>query len=201
MDEPRTRMTAPPPRRRLSWQALCLLGLLAAAPAQAQAPATDTQQRDWLSKGAETAGDAAKSVGDTLNSWWNDLSGKVTPSGPTSFLPAQITEDDKQFFAVLDAIGLKLKDVAVSKGLFPVATYHFVASREPTDEDIERAERLLRAYRDGADGFKSRAKQRIARATLDTVATKGFALASMDVTLSPWPDASYQVTARDKPAN
>lgn len=169
---------------------------LVALPVHAQ----DPKPSDWLSKGAETAGDAAKSVGDTLNSWWSDLSGKVAP-GPTGYLPAQITEDDKQFFAVLEAIGLKLKDVTVSKGVFPVATYRFVASREPTDQDVERAELLLRAYRDSADGFKSRAKQRIARSTLDTVATKGFALSSMEVTLSPWPDASYQVTARDKAAN
>jgi predicted transcriptional regulator len=138
----------------------------------------------------------AKSVGGAIGSLWNDMTGKIAPATPTEYLPAQISEEDKQFFAILEAVGLTLKEVAVSKGLMPSANYRFVAAREPTDADIATAEALLRAYRDGNDAMRARAKQRIARSTLDTLATKGFALTAMDVTLSPWPDASYQIVAR-----
>jgi len=120
----------------------------------------------------------------------------MAPGSPTDYLPTQISDEDKRFFAILEAIGLELKGVTVSKGVIPSANYRFVASREPTDTDIARAEDLLRLYRESADGMWSRAKQRIARATLDTVSTAGTTLTAMDVTLSPWPDASYQIATK-----
>lgn len=150
----------------------------------------------WLPDMAREAREAAKSAGDTISTWWNEATTLVTPNGPTAYLPSQISEDDKQFFAVLGAAGLTLKEVTVGKGVVPAANYHFVASRDPTSTDLARAEDLLRAYRQASDGMRARAKQRIARATLDTMATAGFTLSAMDVTLSPWPDASYQVTTR-----
>ncbi len=151
---------------------------------------------------ARSAGEVAKSVGGAvggaIGSLWNDVTSKIAPGPPTDHLPAQISEEDKQFFAILETIGLQLKDVNVSKGLIPSASYRFVAAREPLDTDIAKAEALLRAYRDGNDGMRARAKQRIARSTLDTVATAGVVLSGMDVTLSPWPDASYQIANKPK---
>ena len=145
---------------------------------------------------ARSAGDVAKSVGTALGGFIGGVAEKMAPAGPASHLPAQISDEDRQFFAILEAVGLELKDVTVSKGVVPSANYRFVAIRDPGDADVAKAEELLRGYRDSADGLRARAKQRIARSTLDTVATHGFLLTAMDVSLSPWPDASYQITAR-----
>lgn len=180
----------------------------AADPPPAAPPAAPGQAMtaEDLAKSAEemarSAGEVAKSVGGAvggaIGSLWNDVTSKIAPGPPTDHLPAQISEEDKQFFAILETIGLQLKDVNVSKGLIPSASYRFVAAREPADTDIAKAEALLRAYRDGNDGMRARAKQRIARSTLDTMATAGVVLSGMDVTLSPWPDASYQIANKPK---
>ncbi len=195
---------------------LALIALAGASPgaypgmswAQGTPPAPPPAQQgttvEGLTKSAEdlarSAGDVAKSVGGAIGNLWNDAVGKVAPGAPTDYLPAQISDEDKQFFAILETIGLRLKDVTVSKGVLPSASYRFVANREPTDTDIATAEDLLRAYRDAQTGMMSRARQRIARSTLDTVSTAGYALTSMEVTLSPWPDASYQITTKDAAA-
>jgi len=50
-----------------------------------------------------------------------------------------------------------------------------------------------------ASGFRARAKQKIARQALDTALGGGFTIAAMEITLSPWPDATYQLTARNRP--
>ena len=150
----------------------------------------------WLSDAAKSASDAARAAGATVGGWLQDLTTAVVPGGPAGQLPAQISEEDKSFFAILEAIGLKLTDVKVGTGLLPTASYRFVAGREPSDNDVQRAEQMLREYRDKESGMRSRAKQRIARASLDTVASAGFSLASIEVTLQPWPDASYHVIAR-----
>ncbi len=160
----------------------------------ADPPAPDTPP--WLSDAAKTAGDAARAAGAAVGGWWQDLTTAVVPGGPAGQLPAQIGDEDKTFFAILDAIGLKLTDVKVGTGLLSNASYRFVATREPTDNDVQRAEQLLRDYREAESGIRSRARQRIARSALDTVASAGFSLASIEVTLQPWPDASYHVIAR-----
>ncbi|GEM_PF-6236243 len=150
----------------------------------------------WLSDAAKSAGEAARAAGTTLGGWWQEFTNAVMPGGPAGQLPAQISDDDKAFFAILDAIGLKLTDVKVGTGLLSNASYRFMATREPSDDDVQRAEQMLREYRETESGLRSRAKQRIARATLDTVASAGFSLASVEVSLQPWPDASYHVIAR-----
>ena len=174
-----------------------LLALLVTSTAALSAEAP-RDANSWLSDPKQTATDTAQTVGDTLKGWWDSVTGMVTTSNPTGYLPAQISDDDRQFFAVLEAVGLKLKDVTIGKGFFAGAQYQFVVAREPTDADFARAEALLRVYRETADGMRSRAKQRIARSTLDTMATAGFVLSSISISLTPWPDATYQVQARDK---
>lgn len=185
-------------------------GLAMIGAASAQTPPSSPQQKpgtttDDMTRTAEdlarSAGDAAKAVGSAIGSLWNDMTGKIAPGSPTDYLPGQINEEDKRFFAILETIGLRLREVTVSKGLIPSANYRFVAEREPTDTDIAKAEDLLRRYREVADGIWSRAKQRIARSTLDTVSTAGTTLTAMDVTLSPWPDASYQIATKPAAGN
>lgn len=145
---------------------------------------------------ARQAGEAAKSMGSALGGLMNDAAGMVGAPNPTGHLPPQISDEDRRFFAILEAIGLRLKDVTVTKGMLGSANYRFEATREPTEAEIATAETLLRAYRDSDDGLRSRARQKIARSALDTVATAGYVLSGMEVTLSPWPDASYQITAK-----
>ncbi len=196
------RFLLPPARlSSLSRAAVTLTLLLCGSTSGLRAQGTEPPHNEpsWLPDVARQAGEMAKSAGNTLNEWWNSATTFISPTGPTSFLPGQISDDDKQFFAILGAVGLTLKEVTVGKGVVPEANYHFVATRDPTEADFAKAENLLRAYRDASDGMRARAKQRIARATLDTMATTGFALTAMDVTLSPWPDASYQVSARPRP--
>ncbi len=175
-------------------RSMLVLLLTAQIAMAADPPASDTPP--WLSDAAKSASDAARAAGATVGGWWQDLTASVAPGGPAGQLPAQISDEDKTFFAILEAIGLKLTDVKVGSGLLQNASYRFVASREPSDSDVQRAEQMLRAYRDKESGIRSRAKQRIGRSILDTVATAGFALASVEVTLQPWPDASYHVVAR-----
>lgn len=163
-------------------------------------PAKPGVTADDLAKTAEDlarqAGDAAKSVGNALGGLMNDVSGMVGGAGATAHLPAQLGEEDRRFFTILETIGLRLKDVTVEKGVLGSANYRFEATRDPTPAEIAKAEELLRAYRTAEDGLRSRARQKIARSALDTVSTAGYALAGMEVTLAPWPDASYQITAK-----
>jgi hypothetical protein len=172
-----------------------LAALLAAAPARAQDASRlpELPSADQIAKSAEelakSAADAAKSAAGTIGGLWNDAVGGLGPAGT----PAQLSDEDKRFFAILETAGLRLTEFEIGKGVAPTSTYRFVAANDPTDAALAKAEALWRAYRDGADGMRARAKQKIARQALDTMATQGMALKSMDVTLTPWPDASYQV--------
>lgn len=192
------RPTVPCGLRIIVRSALALL-LTAQVAVAADPPVSETPP--WLSDAAKSASDAARAAGAAVGGWWQDLTTAVVPGGPAGQLPAQISDEDKTFFAILDAIGLKLTDVKVGTGILSNATYRFVATREPTDNDVQRAEQMLRDYRDAESGIRSRAKQRIARSVLDTVASAGFSLASIEVTLQPWPDASYHVVARPSGAS
>jgi hypothetical protein len=185
--------------RRKAMALVALAWASAAAPALAAEP--PGQESNFLSDATKSAGEMARSASETMGGWWQDLTGSATSGGgPAAYLPGQISEDDKRLFAVFDAIGLKLTDVIVSNGVFSSATYRFAATREPSDDDVRQAESLLREYREEASGMRARAKQRIARATLDTFATAGFVLSTMELSLWPWPDASYHVTARSAAA-
>ena len=115
---------------RSAGRMLALLAVVGSAPAaswaQGTQPAPPAQQGttvEGLTKSAEelarSAGDVAKSVGGAIGNLWNDAVGKVAPGAPTDYLPAQISDEDKQFFAILETIGLRLKDVTVSKGVLP----------------------------------------------------------------------------------
>lgn len=187
--------------------AVLIAASLIAGPAGAQTGGQPTPSppkpgvtADDLAKTAEDlarqAGEAAKSVGNALGGLMNDVSGMVGGAGATAHLPAQLSEEDRRFFAILEAIGLRLKDVTVEKGVLGSANYRFEATQDPTPAEIAKAEELLRAYRTAEDGLRSRARQKIARSALDAVSTAGYTLAGMEVTLAPWPDASYQIAAK-----
>lgn len=146
--------------------------------------------------GVAIAGNAAHAVAGALGSVWNGLTSLVTPAQLTDALPDQMSDDDRIFFAALETIGLHLTDVVVPNGLFSHPTYRFVATRDPSDGDIERTERRLLDYRDAASGPRARARQRIIRSVLDIAGHRRFMLTSVEIELWPWPGARFVVTSR-----
>ncbi len=165
--------------------------ILAALAFPTQARAAD-QDAGWLDRSM----DMARSAGASISGAWRDLTAPVLPS---DHLPSSLSEDDRRFFAVLEVLGLQLAEVTIGKGWTGGATYRFVSAREPSDVDLDQAERRYTAYLAAASGFRARAKQKIARQALDTALGGGFTIAAMEITLSPWPDAAYQLTARNRP--
>ena len=158
-------------------------------------PAARAQGGDGglFSRPADTLTDAARSAGSSIAGLWQDLTASVMPPDR---LPSQLTDDDRRFFAILEALGLQLTEIDAGKGWMPNTAYRFVASRQATDADLDRGERKLTEYVATGAGLRPRAKQKIARTVLDTVANGGFTIAAMEVVVWPWPDASYQLTAR-----
>jgi hypothetical protein len=114
-------------------------------------------------------------------------------------LPGQISDDDKRFFAALNAVGLELSEIKVGGGTFSHSSYRFVAARDPSDVDLQRGERELEDYTARAGGLRAAAKQRIIRAVLDVAGDKNFILTAVVVDLWPWPSVSYEMTARNRP--
>lgn len=137
-------------------------------------------------------------VGAALGSVWAGIGGLFVSSDPYDHLPSQISEDDRRFIATLDAAGLTLAEIKVSGGIFSHSVYRFVASREPSDVDIQRAERKLQEYRGAARGLRAAAEQRILRAVLDVTSDRSFVLTAVIVELWPWPSVNYEMTARSQ---
>jgi hypothetical protein len=145
------------------------------------------------------AGGALKSVGAEAASAWSAIAGVTTPSQPSGALPDQIGEDDRQFFAVFDAVGLQLSEIKFGGTVVSYSSYRFVATRQPSAADLERAERKLNDYRAISGGPLVWAKQRIARSVLDLAGDKDFVLSAAVITLLPWPSASYEINALNRP--
>lgn len=168
----------------------------AADPATATAPASTTS---WLLQPVWAVGGVLKSVGSGAASAWSTVAGLAIPITPTEALPDQISGDDRRFFAVLDGVGLNLSEIKVGGNWVSTSTYRFVATRQPSAVDLERAERKLVDYRATSGGPSGWAKQRIARSVLDLAGDKTFVLSATVITLSPWPTASYEITALNRP--
>jgi hypothetical protein len=79
------------------------------------------------------------------------------------------------------------------------SSYRFVAARDPSDIDIQRAERKLAEFRTTSGGLRNGAKQRIAQAVLDVAGDNGFVLTAVVIELWPWPSVQYEISARDRP--
>lgn len=169
---------------------LCL-----AAPLGARAAEGDS----WIVRSEGSVMFAAKTVGSTIGSAWNGFTSMFAPSEPYDYLPGQISDDDRRFFASLEAVGLQLSEIKVGGGTFSQPSYRFVAARDPSDVDIQHAERMLAEYRASVGGLRAGAKQRIAQAVLDVAGDHSFILTAVVVQLWPWPSASYEVTARNRP--
>jgi hypothetical protein len=165
-----------------------LLALLLIAPAVSAAG----DEAGFINRSASAVADTARSLGAAIAS----TVGSLTQSDQ---LPPQLSDDDRRFFAVLETLGLQLAEVNVGKGWLGSVTYRFVPAREPSDVDMDRAERKLTEYQELGGGLRYRAKQKIARSTVDTALTGGFTITAMDIVLWPWPDAGYQLTARNRP--
>ena len=142
---------------------------------------------------------AAKATGFAAGSAWAEVSGLFSGSAPYNYMPNQLSEDDRQFFATLDALGLQLSEIKVGGGMLSHSSYRFVAARDPSDVDIQRAERRLAEFRTTSGGLRNGAKQRIAQAVLDVAGDDGFVLTAVVIELWPWPSVRYEISARNRP--
>jgi hypothetical protein len=153
----------------------------------------------WFFRSEGAVLDAAKAVGTTVGSVWYGVTSIFSASAPYDYLPGQISDDDRRFFANLEAVGLQLAEIRVGTGTFSHSSYRFVAARDPSDVDIQRAEHMLADYRASAGGLRAGAKQRIVQAVLDVAGDRSFILTAAEVELWPWPSVSYEITARNRP--
>jgi hypothetical protein len=178
--------------------AVLLLGLTISRDACA-ADASVTDSGQWYLHPLSVVGSAARAVGSAIDSAWTSVGSLFGSSDPYDYLPSRISDDDRRFFAVLDALGLQLSEIKVGGGTLSHSKYRFVAARDPSDVDIQRAERMLEAYRVEAGGLRAAAKQRIVRSILDVAGDKGFILTAVVIDLWPWPSVNYEITARNRP--
>jgi hypothetical protein len=186
------------PMARAACCAVLFLGVAVATTAQAaDTPAAETGP--WYLHPLSLVGGAARAVGSAADSVWASVSGLFGGSDPYEYLPSQISDDDRRFFSALDALGLQLSEIKVGGGAFSHSAYRFVAAREPSDVDVERAERKLDEYRNAVGGLRARAKQHIVRSILDVAGDKGFILTAVMIDLWPWPSVNYEITARNRP--
>jgi hypothetical protein len=170
-----------------------------AAPASGSSAAASTSASSWFLQPVWAIGGAVKSIGSGAASAWGAVAGLATPFRPSEALPDQIGDDDRRFFAVLNSVGLQLGEIRVEGALISYSNYRFVATRQPSAGDLERAERSLLEYRANSGGPRGWAKQRIARSILDLAGDKNFVLSATVIELSPWPTASYEITALNRP--
>ena len=178
--------------------AVLLLGLAISGHARAaDLPTADTAP--WYVHPLSVVGGAVKAVGSAAGSVWTSVSSVFGGSDPYDYLPNQISDDDRRFFETLDAVGLQLAEIKVGGGTFSHSTYRFVAARDPSDVDIQRAERKLDEYRSTAGGLRAAAKQHIVRSILDVEGDKGFVLTAVVIELWPWPTVNYEISARNRP--
>jgi len=177
---------------------LCALLLLCLA-LSGNARAADASSDSWVLRPTEAIGGAVKAVGSAVGSAWASVTSVFAGSDPYEYLPERISDDDKTFFATLEALGLQLSEIKVGGGMFSHSSYRFVASRDPSDVDIQRAERKLEEYRNSAGGLRAGIKQRIVRSILDVAGDRNFILTAVVVELWPWPSVSYEISARNRP--
>lgn len=187
------------PHPPAAWLAALPLCLVLAGPVRAaDAPPADATPA-WLSQSAQAVGEAMRSAGSAAASAWSATTGLLTSPQPYDALPERIGDDDRQFFDALEAIGLRLSEVKVSGTLISHSSYRFVAAREPSNADIGLAQRKLEEYRAASGGLRARAKQRILGAVLELAGERDFVVTAVDVDLSPWPSAEYEMNARGRP--
>ena len=183
----------------MMWKRLrvvCGAALLALATPGA---ARSAEPAAWYEQPLAAVSSAAKAVGAAADSAWAGIAGLFGGSDPYDYMPSQLSEDDRRFFATLDALGLQLAEIKVGGGTLSHSSYRFIAAREPSDVDIERAERKLEEFRAKSGGLRNGAKQRIARAILDVAGDKGFVLTAVVIELWPWPAVQYEMSARNRP--
>ena len=183
-------------RHRAShWTSLALL-LCLAVPGGARAAEPGDS---WVVRSEGAVIFAAKAIGGTIGSAWNGIASAFWGSEPSDYLPGQISDDDRRFFANLEAVGLQLAEVKVGSSTFSRTSYRFVAAREASDVDIQRAEKMLTEYRAAVGGLRVAAKQRIVQAVIDIAGDRSFILTAAVIELSPWPSVSYEISARNRP--
>lgn len=184
---------------RLTIRCAALLLCLAFAGNARAADAPAQNAGPWYLHPLSIVGGAVQAVGSAAGSVWTGIASLFGGSDPYNYLPGQINDDDRRFFATLEALGLQLSEIKVGGGTFSHSSYRFVAAREPSDVDIQSAERKLEDYRSSVGGLRAGAKQRIVRAILDVEGDKNFILTAVVVELWPWPSVNYEINARNRP--
>jgi hypothetical protein len=183
-------------RRFACWAVLLLAFTL---PRVARAAEMSAGAAPWYESPLAMMYGAAKATGSAAGSAWASFSGLFSGSEPYDYMPSQLSEDDRRFFATLDALGLQLSAISVGGGILSHSSYRFVAARDPSDVDIQRAERKLAEFRAASGGLRNGAKQRISRAILDVAGDNGFVLTAVVIELWPWPSVHYEISARNRP--
>jgi hypothetical protein len=183
--------------RRFACSAVLLLAF--AVPRVSHAAEMPAGATPWYESPLAMMYGAAKATGSAAGSAWASVSGLFGGSEPYDYMPSQLSEDDRRFFATLDALGLQLSAISVGGGILSHSSYRFVAARDPSDVDIQRAERKLAEFRAASGGLRNGAKQRISRAILDVAGDNGFVLTAVVIELWPWPSVQYEISARSRP--
>ena len=162
------------------------------------ASAARAEDASWWSRSAATAGVALQSLEEHAASAWSSATELFSSPPSSAVSPGLIADEDRPFFAVLEAAGLQLGEVRIAGTVLRSTEYRLVASRTPSAADLERAERAFEIFRTRQSGLRAGAKERIARAALDLIADRTFVLTAVTVELTPWPSAKYEVHARER---
>jgi hypothetical protein len=161
------------------------------------ASAAHAEDASWWSRSAATAGVALHSLDEHAASVWASAAELFSSSPSSAVAPSLIADDDRPFFAVLEAAGLQLGEVRIAGTVLRSTEYRLVASRKPSPTDLERAEHAFEIFRTQQSGLRAGAKERIVRTALDLVADRNFVLTAVTIELTPWPSAKYEVHARE----
>lgn len=187
-----------------------LVGTAMATPTALAAPLDSPaapSRMDALSQSAEElfviatgkAAGALETTGQALAAAWRFTTSFVLPEAPFHYLPEQMSEGDLSFIGAMEIAGLTFVEMRTGGGLLPDASYRFVASREPTAHDLQRAWRHLNLHRERFGDLRALGEQRILQTVLEAVEGGGLVITELEITVRPWPSIRYVLSARDRP--
>ena len=172
--------------------AVALVVMLTSATAGQAAPGDGVA--DGAAGIAASLWDSAKT--GTGGLWTAATSLFATPD-PFEYLPEQMPNRDRRFLALMEAAGYRLAAIDTDEGLFGRVRYHFEQQRALSSGDLERIRRGLVEHRAHHSGPIASAERRALLALLTVGDAPGFRVATVNISLRPWPKVSFHLTARD----